>query len=257
MTRKTASRGRSSVGSAPSSSGTEKRSQWPTGQIAPVSGARPRYLGLTRVSTTDQAENGHSLDAQDATLKAEAVRRGWDLEIIPVPGRTGRKISPELRDTLDRLAAGEAQGLMVTKLDRLARSVGVVDDIIKAAQAQGWNLVVVALGIDLANPYGRMVAQLFAVIAEFEREMIAERTREGLAAAKLNGTKTGRPIGRPRLVSLELVRLIARKRSEGNSFQAIADHLADAGHISPEGRPTWQASTVRRIFNSTRLAVAA
>jgi DNA invertase Pin-like site-specific DNA recombinase len=225
-------------------------------QIAPVSGTRPRYFGLTRVSTIEQAEKGHSLTTQDTRLNEEAERHGWELEMIPVPGVSGSKLSPELCLALERLARGEAQGLMVTKLDRLTRSVQIAASIINSALSQGWNLVLLDMGLDLSTPAGKAMAQMLAVFAEFEREQIVARVRAGLETAKLNGTKTGRPIGRPRLVSLELVRLIARKRSEGNSFQAIADHLAEAGHLSPEGRPTWQASTVRRIFNSTSPAVA-
>jgi DNA invertase Pin-like site-specific DNA recombinase len=210
---------------------------------------RPLYLGLTRVSTEEQATNGHSLDWQDHTLTAEAAHRGVDIEIIRAPGRTGSKVSPELRGALERLARGEAAGLMVAKLDRLTRSVAVADDIIKAAEAQGWNLVLLDLGVDLNTAAGRMMARLVATFAEFERELISERTRAGLEAAKRNGTKTGRPIGRPALVSPDLVNEIVFWRNEGTSFAAIAEHLAARGELSPEGRPTWQASTVRRIYN--------
>ena len=92
------------------------------------------YFGLTRVSTEEQAEQGHSLDAQDARLHEEAARRGVDLELIPVPGRSGKAMSPELRTVLARLARQEAAGLMVTKLDRLTRRVSIASDVIAVAQ---------------------------------------------------------------------------------------------------------------------------
>jgi DNA invertase Pin-like site-specific DNA recombinase len=206
---------------------------------------RPRYLGVARVSTDDQADNGHSLDAQDARLSEEADRRGWDVEIIRAPGRSGGKMSPELRGALDRLASGEAAGLMVAKLDRLTRSVSMADDIIKAAERQGWNLVVVDLGVDLSTPQGRMMARLVATFAEYERDLISQRTKEGLAAARAKGAL----IGRPPLVDGTTVARILAERDKGASFAAIAQALTEEGHLSPEGRPVWQPSTVRRIAN--------
>lgn len=246
----TASRGRTGAGRVIPSRSPGSRSGTRSDQTGAPSDTRPHYLGLTRVSTEEQAENGHGLDAQDRTLTAEAERRGWDLEIIPVPGRTGSKMNPELRSALTRLARGEAQGLMVSKLDRLTRSVAIADDIIKAAERQGWNLVMLDLGVDLSSPAGRMMARIVATFAEYERELISDRTKEGLAAARENGTKTGRPIGRPRLVSSEVARRIREEREAGQSFAAIAQALTEAGEPSPQGRPVWQASTVRRIYNA-------
>jgi DNA invertase Pin-like site-specific DNA recombinase len=219
-----------------------------SGQPRPVAGTRSLYLGIARVSTEEQAEHGHSLDAQDARLTEEADRRGVDLELIPVPGRSGKAMSPELRAALDRLARGEAAGLMVTKLDRLTRRVSIASDIIAAAQAQGWNLVVADLGIDLSTWQGRAMAHMLATFAEVERELISERTRDGLAVARSQGKR----IGRPRLVSDAIRERIITEREKGNSFRLIAQDLTADGVLSPEGRPAWQASTVRRIYNAAQ-----
>ena len=240
----TASRGRSGAGTGDPSGPTPGGGRTGYGQTRAPSGTRPRYLGLVRVSTDEQADTGHGLDAQDAQLRGEAERRGWDLEIIRAPGRTGSRMSPELRDALDRLARGEADGLMVAKLDRLTRSVSMADDIIKAAERQGWNLVIADLGVDLSTSIGRMMARLVATFAEYERDLISERTRAGLAAARRKGSR----IGRPALVPPEITALIITERRQGHSFDRIAADLTAAGHLSPEGRPTWQPSTVRRIF---------
>lgn len=240
--------GRTGAGKPPAPRSPLSHRQPRSAHARPVNDARPRYLGITRVSTEDQAENGHSLDAQDATLTAEAERRGWDLEIIRAPGRTGSKVSPELRDALAQLDSGDAAGLMVAKLDRLTRSVSVADDIIRAAERQGWNLVIVDLGVDLSTAQGRMMARMVATFAEFERDLISERTRAGMAAAKRNGTKSGNPIGRPRVCPPDLVRWITTERGKKRSFSAIARDLTERGEPSPEGRPVWQPSTVRRIF---------
>jgi DNA invertase Pin-like site-specific DNA recombinase len=109
-------------------------------------------------------------------------------------GCSGKQVNQELRRALDDLAAGRAEALVVSKMDRLARSVAHASDIVEAAKTQGWNLVVLDLGVDLATPQGRAMAHMLAVFAELERELIGQRTREALAAAKRRGVRLGAPI---------------------------------------------------------------
>jgi DNA invertase Pin-like site-specific DNA recombinase len=211
----------------------------------------PLYFGLTRCSTKVQAEEGHTLAAQDTRLQEEAAQRGWRLELIPVPAVSGSKLSPELCLVLERLSLGEAAGLVVTKLDRLTRSVQIAAGIIKAADAQGWNLVMLDLGLELSTPGGKAMAHMLATFAEFERDMIVARTRAGLNEAKRNGTKSGKPIGRPREVAQAVADQIYLLRDrDGKTFAAIAEHLTEAGEPTPRGSQTWQPSTVRRIYNA-------
>jgi len=226
-----------------------------SGAPSPEADARSVWFGVTRVSTEDQATNGHSLDAQDAALTEEADRRKVDLKVVPIPGRSGKAMSPELREVLDRLAAGEAQGLMVTKIDRLTRSVSVASDIITAAQGQGWNLVIADLGIDLSTWQGRAMAHMLATFAEVERELISQRTKEGIAAARAKNVQ----IGRPPLVPEHIAAEIRQRHAEGWTFAEIARGLTEAGIQSPAGRPVWISSTVRRIAlrgNKTRSRAA-
>ena len=116
-------------------------------------------IGYVRVSTEEQAESGLGLAAQEMNLCEEADRRGWALEIVRDEGKSGKRVNAALRSALDQLAAGLAEGLVVTKLDRLARSVVHAADIMDAARAQGWNLVVLDLGMDLSTPQGRALAK--------------------------------------------------------------------------------------------------
>ena len=116
------------------------------------------FLGYTRVSTEEQAEQRNGLEAQRAAIDAEAERRGWTVEYFADEGSSGKYINGGLRDALQVLASGQADGLIVAKLDRLARSIVHADNIIQDAQAQGWSLVVLDMNLDLTTAAGRMMA---------------------------------------------------------------------------------------------------
>jgi DNA invertase Pin-like site-specific DNA recombinase len=147
---------------------------------------------------------------------------------------------------LDLLASGQGDGLVVAKMDRLARSVGHAVEILQLAERQGWSLVVLDFGMDLTTPAGEAVAHMLATFAQFERRLIGQRTKDALAARK----RRGEPIGRPRLASPGDVRRIVVDRNAGLSFGRIARALETEGILSPAGRPTWPPSTVRRIYQS-------
>ena len=117
--------------------------------------ARALMFGYSRVSTEEQAASGNGLDAQRAAIDAEAARRGWIVEHHSDDGVTGKIIGPSLREVLRLLASGQGDGLVVAKMDRLARSIINAANIIEAAQAQGWSLVVLDLGVDLRRQRAR------------------------------------------------------------------------------------------------------
>lgn len=208
------------------------------------------FFAYTRVSTEEQAEKRNGLEAQRATIDAEAERRGWAVEHFTDAGVTGKVIGPELREVLELLASGQGNGLVVAKLDRLSRSIVNAANIIESAQAQGWSLVVLDLGVDLTTAAGRMMAMNLVNFAQYERELISERTKAGLAAKRARGER----LGRPRLVKPGVVRRIVLDRNAGLSFARIATALEAEGILSPAGRPTWQPSTVRRIYASATVS---
>ena len=138
-------------------------------------------LGYARVSTADQ-----QLDSQlDALSKAGAERIFADT--ITGTART----RPELDQLMTQLRPGDV--VVVTKYDRLARSLKDLLDIVEQIKAQGAGFRSLAEDIDTTTPAGRLVFHVFASIAQFERERIAERTREGLEAARRRGRIGGRP----------------------------------------------------------------
>jgi DNA invertase Pin-like site-specific DNA recombinase len=207
---------------------------------------RPLMFGYARGGTEEQAESRNGLEAQQDTIATEAERRGWDVEYFSDEGASGKYINGNLREVLHLLASGQGDGLIVAKLDRLARSIIHAANIIEDAQRQGWSLVVLDMNLDLSTASGRAMAGTLAVFGQYERELISERTKAGLAAKK----RRGEPIGRPRLAQPGVVRRIVLDRNTGLSYDRIATALEAEGILSPAGRPKWQPSTVRRIYAS-------
>ena len=138
-------------------------------------------IGYARVSTDDQ-----SLDSQtDALLAAGAERVFAD----KISG--SRRVRPELDKMLEQLRSGDV--VTVTKYDRLARSLKDLLEIVEAIRERGVGFRSLAEDIDTTTPAGRLVFHVFASIAQFERERISERTREGLASARKRRRIGGRP----------------------------------------------------------------
>ena len=211
----------------------------------------PRVIAYVRVSTEEQAENGGGLEAQRAALAQEIGRRAWtDVEWIEDAGYSAKDLDrPGIRRALAALETGTANVLVVAKLDRLSRSLLDFAATMKAATDQGWNLVALDLGLDLATPGGEMMAGVLATFAQYERRLIGERTRAGIAAKRASGTLRGR-IGRPLTIVPELRERIRAMRAAGMSFPAIAAQLNDEG--VPTARPgaRWWPSTVQRAIQA-------
>lgn len=207
---------------------------------------QPLMFGYIRVSTDEQAESRNGLEAQADTIDAQAERRSWTVEHFADEGVSGKTIGPKLAEVLQLLASGQGDGLVVAKLDRLSRSIVNAANIIEAAQAQDWSLVILDLGVDLTTAAGRMIAMNLVNFAQYERELISERTKAALAAKKRRGER----IGRPRVASPSVVRRIVQERQAGSTYDAVASALTTENVLSPLGKPTWQPSTVRRIYSS-------
>lgn len=138
-------------------------------------------IGYARVSTDDQ-----NLDAQTDALKAAGAERIFADKISGA-----KRERPELGTLLDQLRPGDV--VVVAKYDRLARSLRDLLDLVETIKDRGAGFRSLAEDIDTTTPAGRLVFHVFASIAQFERERIAERTKEGLQAAKARGRVGGRP----------------------------------------------------------------
>jgi len=216
-----------------------------------------KMIGYLRVSTEEQADDGNGLDAQRFAIQHEADRCGWDLSWFVDPGYSAKDTNrPDLQRALAALQRREYAGLVVAKLDRLSRSVIDFSGMVELAQRRKWNLVVLDPRFDLSTPYGRAFAGMAAVWAQLERELIGQRTSEGLQALKRRGVR----LGRPRQYDDDVTALVAELRHEsGLSHRAIAAALSTRGVPTVGGGP-WRHSTVRRILRGLALdaeAVAA
>lgn len=205
-----------------------------------------RVVGYTRVSTDRQGESGAGLTAQEDTIRREVDNRGWHLVGIhrDVASGSSRKRRPELAAAIERIAAGDAGTLMVSKLDRLSRSTADFAALMEEARAGAWNIVVIDFGLDLATPHGEMVANMLASIAQWERRMISLRTKEALAVKRAKGQKLGRPV----MMEAATEGMITVLRRSGMGLRGIARQLNELGVPTAQGGKIWHASSVRAIL---------
>jgi DNA invertase Pin-like site-specific DNA recombinase len=138
-------------------------------------------LGYARVSTGDQ-------DLAGQVMRLEAAGAARTFEDV-ISGRTFDR--PGLKALLDYARAGDA--LMVVRLDRLGRSLRELLDVVELLKQRGVALVSLEEKIDTSSAAGELVFHVFGSIAQFERRLIAERTHDGIAAARAEGRKPGRP----------------------------------------------------------------
>lgn len=174
-----------------------------------------------RVSTADQ-----SCERQESDLAAFADRAGYEVAVIFKETGSGAKLDrAERRKVMALAQARKIDAILVTELSRWGRST--TDLLNTLRELEGWKVSVVAMNgmtFDLSSPHGRMLATFLSGIAEFERDLISERVKSGLAAAKMRGKRLGRQIGeRPKSdrIAPKVMALIA----EGRSYRWIARDL--------------------------------
>lgn len=206
----------------------------------------PLALAYVRVSTDDQAENGASLAAQAAALTEAAERKGYRVEIIREEGRSGKSLAgrPALAEALDRLRKGDAQALYSQRLDRLSRSVADFAHLLDLSKRQGWTVAVLDADVDTSTPSGEFLVNVLASAAQYERRIIGARTRDALAQRRREGVR----LGRPSVLTSEVVARIVHERNTGASLRTIAAALTAEGIPTAHGGATWYASTVRKVL---------
>lgn len=211
-----------------------------------------RIIAYVRVSTAEQAASGLGLEAQQATIKRECEHRGWRIvQTIRDEGHSGGTLArPGVREALERIAAGGADGLIVAKLDRLTRSTLdfalLVEWFVEADAA----LVALDLAVDTSSPGGEMLATVMAAFAQWERKVIAQRTRDALAELRAQGKPAGRPAVADNQALAERIRQM--RRDQGMTLQAIADTLNHEGTPTLRGGKEWRPSSVENAAGYKR-----
>ncbi len=223
-------------------------------------------IGYVRVSTDDQAENGASLDAQEARLKAYSAAMMWDgLELVRDAGASAKSLQrPGMTPLLERVRRGEIERIVATKLDRLTRSTRDLADLLDLCAKHDVALVSVSESLDTSSAGGRMITNMMGAVAQWEREIIGERTADGLRNLRARREAYGpTPFGYRR----EGTRIVpdereqaafahaVRRDREGASFREIARELTAMG-VMPHRSATWHASSVRAVLRS-RIALEA
>jgi DNA invertase Pin-like site-specific DNA recombinase len=209
----------------------------------------------TRVSTTEQADSGLGLAAQREWLADEAKRRDrpqvkWVTD-EGVSGGVDAADRPALGPALDGMGPGDV--LVVTKLDRLSRSLHDFTGLLRRSEREGWGVVCLDPQIDTTTPNGLLVVHVLMAVSQWECETIGQRIREGLAQSeKRLGRKPGLPpVGAaarpPAPVPSRVEAMVRDARSEGLSQRAIADRLN--GYEIPSLRGgRWHRESVRRLL---------
>jgi DNA invertase Pin-like site-specific DNA recombinase len=210
-----------------------------------------RLIAYLRVSTDEQANSGAGIEAQRAAILAEASRRGWgeaDVQFIEDLGYSGKSANRSgLQLALEALKKGEAKALVVSKMDRLSRSLLDFVTIMAVAQKQGWCLIALDAPADPSSPSGEAMMSVLATFSQLERRLIGQRTREALAVKRQEGVR----LGRPRTLPAQVRRRIQRERGKQKSLAAIAAALNADEVATAHGGARWHASTVRAVLTSS------
>jgi putative DNA-invertase from lambdoid prophage Rac len=147
-----------------------------------------RVFAYCRVSTTDQTTLNQSIEIKAAGFAIETQR----LIEESISGSVAAKERPGFTKLIDRMESGDI--LVVTKLDRLGRNAMDVRATVELLSGQGVRVHCLALGgVDLTSSAGKMTMQVIAAVAEFERDLLIERTQSGINRAKAVGKQFGRP----------------------------------------------------------------
>lgn len=210
-------------------------------------------IGYLRVSTEEQANSGLGLYAQRDTTQRYADAHGWDVIWYVDEGLSAKSLDrPQLQAALTRLHVipkrRDVDGIVVAKLDRLSRSVHDFSGILKLAAARKWAVVAIDLGVDTSTPTGKLVANVMMSVAEWEREVIGERTSAAMQAAKRAGKHMGRVSTLPQATGERLLALRAT-----HTLAATAAQLNAEGVTTATGG-AWSANSVSKV--QTRLLAA-
>ena len=223
--------------------------------------AKTKFVAYYRVSTKQQGSSGLGMEAQERAVGEFLAGRAGELAGFYADVESGTRKGnkrPELARAIARCRREKAT-LLIAKLDRLARNVAFVSNLMESG------IEFLAVDMPQANKF---TIHILAAVAEYEAEMISKRTIAALASAKARGVKLGKPENltpeararsarenrdRALVAYVRLERLVANLRSNGLVLQAIATQLNEGGETTRRGA-AFTAMTVKRIIDRARVA---
>jgi site-specific DNA recombinase len=224
--------------------------------------AQTRVAGYIRVSTDKQKASGLGLADQERKIRAMRELKGWGEPMLftdeGVSGAKEGKDRPGLRDLLAAVERGEIDVIVINSLDRLARKARLTLEVVHLLKVHGVALISCKETIDTSTPSGQLFMTVLAAMAEFERELARERTRNALAQLALKtGLAGGRvPYGYVRSAggvdvdpeTSKIVKRIFAWRRRGVSLRDIAAKLNAEGVPAPRSGGKWRHTSVVEIL---------
>ena len=221
-------------------------------------------VGYIRVSTSEQAKEGVSLDNQTAKIKAYSDLNDFTLlEIINDPGMSGKNLKrPGILKLMKMIKKKEIDTIIVYKLDRLSRKVKDTLELIETFEKKGITFHSITEKIDTKSAMGKFFLNITASLAQMERDLISERTIDALRYKKSKMEKTGGdiPFGYDvteknilikNKAEQKVISLICRSRTKGDSLREICRKLEEKGFRTKTGRLKWQAKVISSILKRT------
>jgi len=219
-----------------------------------------KFIGYTRVSTEEQALSGLSLTYQKERIIAQCSASDIALnEIIEDAGKSGRDLRrPGLQRILDLINLKLIDGVIILKLDRLTRSVKDLGYLLDLFNKKNIALKSVQDSLDTTTASGKLIVHFMGAIAQWEREIIGERTAAALSVKRSRGEKTGGsvPYGytadkkkmlHPEPKEQAAITFMKECRKAGLSLRAIANALTENGHPAKNGG-LWHPQSVNEIL---------
>jgi DNA invertase Pin-like site-specific DNA recombinase len=231
---------------------------------------KQKVIGYVRVSTEQQADEGVSLEAQQ--LKIQTYCDIYDLDLVRIEIDAGKSAKdmlkrPGIQAALAAVSSGEVTALVVTKIDRLSRSLMDMGKLVETHFKNGDGLISISEQINTGTATGRMFLNMIIMFSEYEREIIAERTTEALGHLKDQGVTLGAPKlgwahsavegdvdegGRRRIYKveeeMETVCRIQELKKQELSLRMMCLVLTEEGHKTKRGGK-WHPQTVRNILD--------
>lgn len=220
---------------------------------------RNRVIAYTRVSTLEQANEGISLAAQKKRLEAHCVAKGWELvKVVVDAGVSAKNLNRDgAREILELVRRRECDVVVVVKLDRMFRNATDALNTTNEFRRYGVDFASLTEDFDTSTAAGKMFFSLIATFAEFERNLIGDRTREALASKRADGFRVGEvPLGYeadadglllPIEEEQQVIATILDLREQGFGYLRIAKQLNREGVPAKKGGK-WYPKTVRGVL---------